>query len=47
MSNSEIFAQELNKLIERFRKEFDLTYSECVGVLHLMAFQICQEAGGI
>lgn len=35
------FAQELDNLVERFRKEFDLSYGELVGVLtlksHLMA----------
>lgn len=38
------FADELDKLCERFRDEFDLTYAQAVGVLNMKAWLLNQEA---
>jgi ribosomal protein L7/L12 len=38
------FADEIDKLVERFRDEFDITYAAVVGVLTMKAHIICQEA---
>ncbi len=42
--NVEHFANELDKLVERFRAEYDLSYAGVVGVLQMKSFLICQEA---
>lgn len=34
---------DIAKLIERYRKEYDLTYASVVGVLHITAFELLQE----
>lgn len=38
------FANELDNLVERFRKEYDLTFATVVGVLQMKAWLLCQEA---
>lgn len=38
------FADELDNLVERFRKEYDLTYAAVVGTLQMKAFTLMQEA---
>lgn len=38
------FAGELDKLIERFAKEFEMTYVQIVGVLELKKHLLCSEA---
>lgn len=47
MSDSEqtkAFADELDNLVERYRSEFDITFAQVVGVLHMKAFLLCEEA---
>ena len=36
--------QELIRLIERFRKEYNLSYASVIGTLHLRAHILAQEA---
>ena len=38
------FEKDLNALLDRFRSEYDLPYAAVVGVLHMTAFKLCQEA---
>jgi hypothetical protein len=38
------FANELDKLVQRFRAEYDLTYAAVVGVLQMKSHLLCQEA---
>lgn len=38
------FSSELDRLVERFRQEFDLTYADIAGVLTLKLHCMCQEA---
>lgn len=38
------FANDLDNLIERYEQEFDLTYVEVIGVLHLKTHLICVDA---
>lgn len=38
------FADELDKLCERFRSEFDLSYAQAVGVLQMKSWLLCSEA---
>ena len=40
------FAGELDKLVERFRAEFDLTYAAIIGVLHIKAHMLISKAMG-
>lgn len=40
----EQFSNELDKLVERFRKEYELTYGSVVGSLHMKAYLLCKEA---
>jgi hypothetical protein len=37
------FADEIDKVVDRFRKEYDITLASTVGVLHLKAFLLMQE----
>lgn len=39
------FADELDRLVERYRDEYDLTYAAVVGTLHMKAYLLCGEAG--
>lgn len=39
------FADELDKLCERFTQEYDLTYAQAVGVLTMKIHLLCSEAG--
>lgn len=38
------FADELDKLVDRFREEYDLSYAAIVGSLHMKAHLLCEEA---
>jgi len=38
------FADELDKLVERFRSEYDISYASVIGALHLKAHLLCSEA---
>lgn len=35
---------ELNKLIDRFRSEYEMTYAEVVGTLQVKCWELCKEA---
>jgi hypothetical protein len=37
-------ADELDRLIERFRSEYDLNYAAVVGTLQMKCYLLCQEA---
>jgi hypothetical protein len=39
------FADDVDKLIDRYRDEFDMTYAAVVGVLFMKAQLLCREAG--
>ena len=41
---TEAFAGDLDKLVERYRAEFGISYAVTVGVLHLKAHLLCEEA---
>ena len=38
------FANDLDNLIDRYEQEFDLTYVEVIGVLHLKTHLMCRDA---
>jgi hypothetical protein len=38
------FAQELDKLVERFRSEYDLTYASVIGALTIKSHQLIDES---
>lgn len=38
------FCNDLDKLVDRYAKEFDLTYASVIGCLQLKIFEICQQA---
>lgn len=38
------FADELDKLVDRFRSEYEITMAGVVGVLHMKAHLLCEEA---
>lgn len=38
------FAEDLDKLVERYRNEFDITYAAVVGVLFMKAQILCSES---
>jgi hypothetical protein len=40
----EAFAEDLDRLIERYRSEFDLTYAAVVGALTIKSHILCTEA---
>ena len=40
----EHFAEELSRLIERMRMEYDITYAEAVGVIELFKLDLVEEA---
>ncbi len=37
------FANDLEALINRYRSEYDLTYAQLVGVLHIQTHLLCEE----
>jgi hypothetical protein len=37
------FANDLERLINRYRDEYDMTYSNMVGVLHIQTHLLCRE----
>lgn len=41
---TDAFADELDKLVERFRQEFEMSYASVCGVLHLKIHLLFQEA---
>ncbi len=38
------FGDEIDKLVDRFRREYDITYAAVVGTLFMKAHLICNEA---
>ncbi len=38
------FADELDKLVDRFRDEYELSFAAAVGALHMKAYLLCSEA---
>jgi hypothetical protein len=38
------FGDELDRLVNRFRAEYDLSYAAIVGTLHMKAHLLCAEA---
>ena len=38
------FANDLDNLVERYAKEYDLTYAAMVGVLQMKSHLLCSEA---
>jgi hypothetical protein len=42
--NINAFSDEIEKVINRFRDEFDLPYAAAVGVLHIAAERLSREA---
>lgn len=45
-SQTRMFADELDCLIERFRNEFDLTYASVIGTLFIKAQELCWDCSG-
>lgn len=41
---TQAFVEELERVINRFRTEYDLTLATAVGVLHILAFDLMKEA---
>lgn len=41
---TERFAKELDWLVQKYRSEYDITYAAVVGVLHMKAHLLCEEA---
>lgn len=39
------FADDVDRLVDRYRSEFDMTYAAVVGVLFMKAQLLCIEAG--
>ncbi len=37
------FAEDLDKLVDRYSDEYDVTYAQVVGVLTMKAHSICHE----
>lgn len=44
MNQLQQFADELDRLVERFRAEYDLSYGEVVGALQMKIHLLCVEA---
>ncbi len=38
------FGDEIDKLVDRFRDEYELPYASIVGVLNMKAFLLCRES---
>jgi len=43
----ERFVTEIEKVIDYFRKEYDLTYSEAIGAIHMIEHKLTREAVNI
>lgn len=43
-SQTQQLADDLDKLVDRYRAEYDLSYADVVGVLHMKAWLMCDEA---
>lgn len=43
-SQTEHFADDLDKLVNRYRSEYDIQYASLVGVLQMKIHLLCQEA---
>lgn len=41
---TDAFADDLDKLVERYRLEFEMTYAQVVGVLQMKSHLLCNEA---
>jgi len=50
MNQTDHFAKELDRLVERFRQEYDLEYAQVIGVLaiktHLLIAEALEEEDG-
>lgn len=44
--NIDQFDRELAKLIERFRREYEITYAEVIGVMQIRQCLLVKEAAG-
>ena len=40
---TEHLESELTKMVDRFRREYEMTYAEVVGTLHVVAFALLSE----
>jgi len=38
------FADDLDKLVDRYRSEYEITYASIVGVLQMKSHLLCEEA---
>jgi len=38
------FGDEIDRLVDRFRQEYEMTYAAAVGVLHIKAHLLCAES---
>ena len=38
------FAEDIERLVDRYRNEFDLSYASVVGTLHMQASTLCLES---
>lgn len=41
---TDAFANDLDKLVERYRQEFDMSYAQVVGTLEMKVHLLCDEA---
>ena len=41
---TQAFADDLDKLVERYRQEFEVTYAQIVGTLQMKLWLLCEEA---
>lgn len=41
------FADDLDRLVDRYRNEFDMTYASVVGALQMKIHLLCQEAANL
>ena len=39
------FANDVDRLVERYRSEYEISYASVVGVLQMKIHLVCQEAG--
>ena len=42
--SSQKFGNELRRVVDYFREEFEVTYNEAIGVLQALSWQLIQEA---
>lgn len=38
------FGDELDKLVDRFRKEYDISYASVIGTMQMKIYLLCSEA---